>query len=55
VFLSGNVTLTTRAGQEERFKAGEVALVPKGIDYKWSSDTTRKYWVIFDKDPAKTN
>jgi hypothetical protein len=25
--------------------------VPKGIEYKWSSDTTRKFWVIFDNDP----
>ena len=53
VFLAGNVTLTTPDGQDERFKAGEVALVPKGIEYKWSSDTVRKYWVIFDSDPAK--
>ena len=51
VFLSGNVTLTTPDGQTEKFKAGDVALVPKGIEYKWSSDTTRKYWVIFDNDP----
>ena len=51
LFLSGNVTLTTPDGQTEKFKAGEVAFVPKGIEYKWSSDTTRKYWVIFDSDP----
>ena len=56
VFLSGNVTLTTPDGQTEKFKAGEVALVPKGIEYKWSSDTTRKFWVIFDNDrPAKSS
>ena len=24
------------------------ALVPRGIRYKWSSDTVRKFWVIFD-------
>jgi uncharacterized cupin superfamily protein len=51
LFLSGNVTLTTPDRQSEKFKAGEVALVPKGIEYKWSSDTTRKFWVIFDNDP----
>ena len=51
VFLSGNVTLSTPDGQTERFAAGDVALVPKGIEYKWSSDTTRKFWVIFDNDP----
>jgi uncharacterized cupin superfamily protein/outer membrane protein assembly factor BamB len=49
VFLSGQTTLTTPDGQEERFKAGEAALVPAGIEYKWSSDTVRKFWVIFDK------
>jgi uncharacterized cupin superfamily protein len=45
------VTLTTPNGQTERFMAGDVALVPKGIEYKWSSNTTRKFWVIFDNDP----
>ena len=34
-------------------QAGDVALVPKGIEYKWSSDTTRKFWVIFDSEPPK--
>jgi uncharacterized cupin superfamily protein len=48
-FLSGTTTLTTADGQEERFKAGEAALVPAGVEYKWSSDTVRKFWVIFDK------
>src|SRR5262245_46926091 len=51
VFLKGHVTLTTPDGQKERFNAGDVALVPKGIDYTWSSDTARKFWVIFDNDP----
>ena len=51
VFLSGTVALSTPDGQVERFTAGDVALVPKGIEYKWSSDTTRKFWVIFDNDP----
>lgn len=53
IFLKGNVTLTTPDGQTERFKAGDVALVPRGIEYKWSSDLTRKFWVIFDSDPAR--
>jgi uncharacterized cupin superfamily protein len=52
MFLKGNVTLTTSDGQVERFKAGDVALVPKGIKYKWESDTTRKYYVIFDGSPS---
>ena len=52
IFLKGNVTLTTPDGQTERFKAGDVALVPRGIEYKWSSDLTRKFWVIFDSEPA---
>ena len=54
IFLKGTVTLTTPDGQEERFKTGDVALVPKGIDYKWSGDTVRKFWAIFDKDVSKT-
>ena len=53
VFLKGSVTLTTPDGQKEQFTAGDVALVPKGIEYKWSSDATRKFWVIFDNDPPK--
>ena len=52
VFLKGTVTLTTPDGQTERFAPGDVALVPKGIEYKWSSDTARKFWVIFDTDPS---
>jgi len=48
VFLKGNATLSTPDGQIEHFKAGDVALVPRGISYKWDSDTTRKFWVIFD-------
>lgn len=48
VFLKGNVTLSTPEGQVEHFTAGDVALVPRGIRYKWSSDTARKFWVIFD-------
>jgi uncharacterized cupin superfamily protein len=53
VFLKGNVTLTTPDGQTERFKAGDVALVPRGIEYKWSSDAARKFWVIFDNEAPK--
>jgi uncharacterized cupin superfamily protein len=52
MFLKGNATLSTPDGQVEHFKAGDVALVPKGIEYKWSSDTVRKYFVIFDADSA---
>ncbi len=53
IFLKGNVTLTTPDGQAERFKAGDGALVPRGIEYKWGSDLTRKFWVIFDGEPAR--
>ena len=52
VFLSGTATLSTPDGQTERFTAGQVALVPKGIEYKWSSDTVRKFWAIFDNGRA---
>jgi uncharacterized cupin superfamily protein len=48
VFLKGSVSLIEKNGREQTFEAGEVALVPKGIEYKWKSDTVRKYWVIFD-------
>jgi uncharacterized cupin superfamily protein len=48
VFLAGTVSLTEKNGREQAFAAGDVALVPKGIEYKWKSDTVRKYWVIFD-------
>jgi uncharacterized cupin superfamily protein len=48
VFLKGSVSLVEKNGREQKFEAGEVAFVPKGIEYKWKSDTVRKYWVIFD-------
>jgi uncharacterized cupin superfamily protein len=51
IFLKGSVTLSTPSGQSETFHAGEAALVPRGIDYKWSSDTARKFYVIFDTEP----
>lgn len=54
VILSGTVTLSTPQGQSETFTAGEVALVPAGVRYKWSSDTVRKYWVIFDNTAPPT-
>ena len=48
VFLKGTVSLIEKNGREHRFAAGDVALVPRGVEYKWVSDTVRKYWVIFD-------
>ncbi|HEY7818450.1 MAG TPA: cupin domain-containing protein [Vicinamibacteria bacterium] len=48
VFLKGNVSLVDKNGREEKFQAGDVALVPKGIEYQWKGDTVRKFWVIFD-------
>jgi len=54
LFLDGTVTLSTPSGQSETFKAGDVALVPKGVAYKWSSDRARKFWVIFDADQLST-
>ncbi len=50
LFLDGTVTLSTPSGQSETFQAGDVALVPKGVAYKWSSSRARKFWVIFDSD-----
>ena len=51
VFLSGNVTLTQPDGSEHTFGAGDAVLVPKGATHKWSSDTLRKFWIIFDQEP----
>ena len=51
-FIKGEVTLTQPDGSQQTFKAGEVLLVPKGAQFKWDSGTVRKYWVIFDQDPA---
>jgi uncharacterized cupin superfamily protein len=48
VFLKGNVSLVDEQGREEKFQAGDVALVPKGIQYQWKGETVRKFWVIFD-------
>ena len=48
VFLKGSVSLVDKNGREEKFQAGDVALVPKGIQYQWKGDTVRKFWVIFD-------
>ena len=48
VFLKGNVSLVDEKGREEKFQAGDVALVPKGIQYQWKGETVRKFWVIFD-------
>ncbi len=51
IFLKGSVTLIEPDG-EQTFGPGDVALVPKGAQYKWKSDTVRKYWVIFDNAPS---
>lgn len=52
VFLSGTVTLRQPGGVEETFGPGEAALVPKGAEYRWSSGTARKFWVIVENEPA---
>jgi uncharacterized cupin superfamily protein len=51
VFLEGTASLVEKNGRQQKFEAGDVALVPKGIQYKWNSDRVRKFWVIFD--PAR--
>lgn len=50
IFLKGTVTLVEPGG-EQTFGPGDVAFVPRGVEFKWKSDTVRKYWVIFDNDP----
>lgn len=54
-FLSGTVTLNSPDGRSLTFHAGDAALVPRGAAYKWSSDTARKFWVIFDRQPATSS
>ena len=46
--LDGTVTMSDGAGNEQVFKAGDVAYVPKGAPYKWKSDEyVRKFYCIF--------
>jgi uncharacterized cupin superfamily protein len=54
-FLSGTVTLTQPDGSAHTFGPGDAVVVPKGATYKWSSDTVRKFWVIFDQEPRSTS
>jgi uncharacterized cupin superfamily protein len=52
VILSGAVTLSSPDGSSETFKAGDVALVPRGAQSKWSSGKIKKFWVAFDFAPS---
>lgn len=54
VFLEGSGSLLMPDGREQPFKAGDVVLVPRNLQYKWKSETVRKYWVIFDNDQTGT-
>ena len=54
VFLEGSGSLAMPDGKEQAFKAGDVVLVPKGASYKWKSEATRKFWVIFDNQASAT-
>ena len=46
--LEGSVTMSDGAGNEQVFKAGDVAFVPKGAPYKWKSDEfVSKFYCIF--------
>jgi uncharacterized cupin superfamily protein len=51
VIVSGAVTLSSPDGKLETFKAGDVALVPRGAQSKWSSGKIRKFYVTFDYEP----
>jgi uncharacterized cupin superfamily protein len=48
IIISGAVTLSSPDGKAETFKAGDVALVPRGAQSKWSSGKIRKFYVTFD-------
>jgi len=52
IIISGAVTLSSPDGTSQTFKAGEVALEPRGAQSKWSSGKIRKFYVTFDYEPA---
>lgn len=52
VLLRGSVTLRTADGYQEEFKAGDAMLVPKGMTYTADFQALRKYYVMFDQEPA---
>ena len=52
IFLKGTATLIEPDG-EQTFGPGDVALVPKGVEFRWKSDTLRKYWVVFDNEARR--
>ena len=52
IIISGAVTLRSPDGKAETFKAGDVALVPRGAQSKWSSGKIRKFYVTFDYEPT---
>ncbi len=54
LYLDGSVTLIDSEGRQDTFKAGEAALVPRGVEYTWKqAEPIRKYWVIFDVTETK--
>jgi uncharacterized cupin superfamily protein len=52
IIISGAVTLTSPDGTSQTFKAGDVALVPRGAQSKWSSGKIRKFYVTLDYEPS---
>ncbi|MGP0070982.1 MAG: cupin domain-containing protein [Bryobacteraceae bacterium] len=52
VIIGGAVTLSSPDGKSQTFKAGDVALVPRGAQSKWSSGKIRKFYVTFDYEPS---
>ncbi|MBV9771232.1 MAG: DUF861 domain-containing protein, partial [Bryobacterales bacterium] len=52
IIISGAVTLSSPDGKSETFKTGDVALVARGAQSKWSSGKIRKFYVTFDYEPT---
>lgn len=52
IIISGAVTLSSPDGKSETFKAGDVALEPRGAQSKWSSGKIRKFYITFDYEPT---
>lgn len=52
VLLRGSVTLQMEDGRREEFKAGDAMLQVRGLNYTAEFQALRKYFVLFDQDPA---
>ncbi len=52
-FIEGSVSLTSADGTKLEVRAGEGAAIPKGWKGHWSTKGYKKYYVVYDSEPAK--